>query len=175
MATLFLTFIKHSLHRHQSHRQLILGIWPKLLLQVMTIPLVLVGSNVPVGYTVPKFPSVYPIYTREFEVAYLYYTYDIWRFTLFWTLIIYVPAHLASAIFAVTMQRRFLSGLMIIGVYLVMSGIQAFVSGTIAGLMLAAIYKSGLFAMTTWIPFSWAFTITFYMIRNSYSMTSISL
>lgn len=141
----------------------------------MAIPLVLVGSNVPVGYTVPKFPSVYPIYSKEYEVSYLYYTYDIWRFTLFWTLIIYVPVHLASAVIGVTMQRRFLSGLVIIAFYLAMSGIQAFVSGTIAGLMLAAVYKSGLFAMTTWIPFSWAITITLYMIRTSYSMTSISL
>ena len=33
--------------------------------------------------------------------AYLYHIRDVWRFTLFWTLIIFAAAHLAAGTFAV--------------------------------------------------------------------------
>lgn len=46
--------------------------------------------TVPIGYVVPDFPSLYwPVGSTKphYDIANLYYTYDIWRFTVIWTLI----------------------------------------------------------------------------------------
>lgn len=70
----------------------------------------------PLSYTTPDFPSLYwPIRASPGEPKYLYYAGDMWRYTLYWTLITVGLAHLAVAFWAVLMQyssawqkRRFL-------------------------------------------------------------------
>lgn len=138
--------------------------------------LVIVGSNIPVGYSVPQFPSLsLPINSNNFKVSYLYFTYDIWRFTLFWTLILYMVFHLVAATWACIMRRKVFGSIWIVGTYVLLGGIQAFASGSITGLLLAAIYQSGMFEMSTWIPFVWGMIQVLFLVITSYSMTSTIL
>jgi hypothetical protein len=59
----------------------------------------------PLSYVTPDFPSLYwPIRASPGEPKYLYYAGDMWRFTLFWTLITVGVAHVLVAIWAVLMQ-----------------------------------------------------------------------
>ena len=89
----------------------------------------------PPGYTTPPFPSLYwPVRADPHEPAYLYYADDIWRFTLFWSLILFGGFHLASGCYGFCMvpARRALA---IPLVFAVVGGIQAAISGSIVGLM----------------------------------------
>lgn len=48
--------------------------------------------NVPIGYTPPPFPSLYwPTGSSkpQFQQLYLYHSFDIWKFTVFWFLVIW--------------------------------------------------------------------------------------
>lgn len=59
----------------------------------------------PVAYTTPPFPSLYwPFHVSPGVAQYLYSTTDIWRFTLYWTLITIPLAHFFAAITAILMQ-----------------------------------------------------------------------
>lgn len=134
-----------------------------------------VGNNIPVGYSTPKFPSLYfpNANGKAFHLAFLYYPYDIWKFTVLWTLIFFGAFHMCVASLAVVMHRKFvLGGLWIIVAYSAMAGIQALISGSIVGLLIGAIYKAGLFGMSTWIPFVWGLLQMVFMVITSYSMMS---
>src|SRR5436189_6076323 len=62
-------------------------------------------QSVPLNYTVPPFPSLYsPIRPSQDEAKFLYFTNDVWRFTLYWTLLFYTGAHLSVAFWAVAVQ-----------------------------------------------------------------------
>lgn len=138
--------------------------------------LVLVGSDVPVGYTVPPFPSLHlPIGSAQYHLSFLYHTYDIWRFTMLWTLIFYEAFALCAVTWATIASRKISTGLMAVGTYALLSGIQGMISGSITGLMLSAIYRSGLFAMSTWIPFIWGLVQVVFLVISSYSMMAIIL
>lgn len=135
-----------------------------------------VGQNVPLDYSVPQFPSlILPIDSSSFRASYLYFTYDIWRFTVFWTLILSMAFHMVAAAWACIMYRKLLGSLWILSTYFILAGIQAFASGSITGLMLAAIYTSGMFSMSTWIPFVWGMIQVLFLVITSYSMTSAIL
>ena len=58
---------------------------------------------VPESYRTPPFPSLYWLIGPPGVVQpkYLYHISDIWRFTLYWTLIAYEAAHLAVGFYAV--------------------------------------------------------------------------
>ncbi|KAI1625397.1 hypothetical protein EDD37DRAFT_608846 [Exophiala viscosa] len=63
------------------------------------------GAGVPSTYKTPKFPALYwPVRAEPGEAQYLYYLGDIYRYTLFWTTITIVSAHLCVACWAVLMQ-----------------------------------------------------------------------
>jgi hypothetical protein len=71
---------------------------------------------------------------------YLYFTTDIWRFTFFWTLIIFAVFHAAVAGFAVLMQLgkgkkawKYVWAIPI--TYAVLAGIEAMMAGSIVGAM----------------------------------------
>ena len=71
---------------------------------------------------------------------YLYYSSDIWRFTLLWTLIIFAVFHMTAAAFALLMQlskgKRALKYMWIIPVvYALIAGIEALLAGSFVGLM----------------------------------------
>ena len=60
-------------------------------------------TPIPPSYKTPPFPSLYWLIGPDDVVhpAYLYHIRDVWRFTLFWTLIIFEATHLAAGTFAV--------------------------------------------------------------------------
>ncbi|MCJ1276552.1 hypothetical protein MMC21_004358 [Puttea exsequens] len=60
-------------------------------------------TSVPRDYTTPNFPSLYWLIGPGDVVKprYLYHIRDIWRFTLFWTILVYEAAHLAVAFYAI--------------------------------------------------------------------------
>ncbi|KAK9479854.1 hypothetical protein V1514DRAFT_304182 [Lipomyces japonicus] len=127
---------------------------------------------IPLGYVTPDFPSLkWPTGRRLDSQYYLYYRYDIWKFTLFWTLILYAVAHGVAALWAVLMNRRVKSAV-VFSIYLGVGLIEALISGSIIGAILGLIYTAGLFTMSTWIPFVWGVVQLFVVIMTGYSMAS---
>ncbi|KAI9826351.1 MAG: hypothetical protein M1832_000268 [Thelocarpon impressellum] len=133
-----------------------------------------IGSQnpAPLDYTTPPFPSLYsPIKPKVGDEAYLYYSADIWRFTLLWTLLVYGAVHLAAGAYAVAMQRKNWKFVWVIPVtYAVVAGVEAVIAGSVVGLILGAIYSAGYFRMSTWIPFIWAVINVLVLILSSFSI-----
>jgi Putative transmembrane protein 170 len=95
--------------------------------------------KVPADYHAPTFPSLYnPAFGLLDGAYYLYDTHDIWRFTLFWTMVLYGSAHLAVALCAVAVQWR---NWRVIWptplIYAASGGLEALLAGSIVGLMWA--------------------------------------
>ncbi|PGH13422.1 hypothetical protein AJ79_03701 [Helicocarpus griseus UAMH5409] len=127
------------------------------------------SQTIPLGYHTPPFPSLYT--SSGLDAKYLYYTEDIWRFTLFWTLLFYMGAHLSTAFCAVAMQWR--SWKLIWGaplLYGLIAGLEGLLAGSVVGLILGAVYEAGNYKMSTWIPFSWAAINTLVLILSSFSI-----
>jgi hypothetical protein len=65
----------------------------------------ILSNTPPLDYTVPGFPSLYwPIQPSPGEASFLYYSHDIWRFTFYWTLIIFLSFHFVASMWALAMQ-----------------------------------------------------------------------
>lgn len=96
-------------------------------------------DQVPLDYTVPPFPSLYiPIIGVPQSQNYLYNLTDIWRFTLFWTLILYAGTHALVAGFAVAVQWRNYKRMWAVPlIYMLVSGFEALLAGSLVGLMFA--------------------------------------
>jgi len=63
------------------------------------------GAGVPLSYETPSFPALYwPVHANPGDPRYLYFLSDIYRYTLYWTLITIVAAHSCVATWAVLMQ-----------------------------------------------------------------------
>ncbi len=114
----------------------------------------------------------WPIGNDKFNVAYLYYLPDIWRFTVFWTMIFFAAVYGSAGVIAWMTHKNLLFGIWVVPFYILIGLVQAFVSGTVAGIVLAIIYKAGLFSMTTWIPFCCGALQILFNVSTSYSMTS---
>ncbi|KAL1967871.1 hypothetical protein VTN77DRAFT_2560 [Rasamsonia byssochlamydoides] len=130
------------------------------------------GSRVPLDYRAPSFPSLHvPVFGVAGESNYLYYTEDIWRFTLYWTLILYGGAHLAVASCAVAVQWRNWRVMWAVPlVYGVVGCLEALLAGSVIGLILGAVYEAGNFTMSTWIPLVWAVINVLVLIISSFPM-----
>lgn len=149
-----------------------------------------VTKEVPADYTRPSFPSLYwPINPSPGESQFLYYQSDIWRFTLYWTLLTYAAVHLSASLWAVLMQlrsalttkttplgapnkiRQTLVWVWIIPVvYLLVAGIEGVFAGSVVGLILGAVYNAGYFKMSTWMPFLWGLLNVSVLILSSFSI-----
>lgn len=94
-------------------------------------------SVIPVGYKTPRFPSLYsPIKAALDEPQYLYHSQDIWRFTFFWTIIIFEGFHLAVSGYAVIVQwKNWRTMWMVPLVYMFLAGVEAALAGSVIGLM----------------------------------------
>jgi len=102
---------------------------------------------------------------------YLYYSNDIWRFTLFWTLIIFQAFHLAASGYAVVVQWKNWKFMWLVPiVYLIVGGVEALLAGSVVGLILGAAYDAGDFRMSTWIPFIWALINVLVLILSSFAI-----
>ncbi|OJD18378.1 hypothetical protein AJ78_01622 [Emergomyces pasteurianus Ep9510] len=130
------------------------------------------SQALPLNYETPPFPSLYVALGFDHDGAkYLYYTSDIWRFTLFWTLFFYIGAHLSAALWAVVMQWRSWKIVWAVPVvYLLIAGLEGLLAGSVTGLILGAVYEAGNYKMTTWIPFSWAAINTLVLILSSFAI-----
>lgn len=96
------------------------------------------NNRVPINYRVPPFPSLYAIFpTKSTDAShYLYYTQDIWRYTLYWTFIFFAATHLAVALCALVMGcRNWKTAWIVPIIYGVIGAIEALISGSIVGLM----------------------------------------
>ncbi|CAN3371579.1 hypothetical protein DIURU_004019 [Diutina rugosa] len=149
------------------------------------------SQNVPIGYTTPKFPSLYWPVGRDnshYQVSFLYYRIDIWKFTVFWGLILsgglYCSAGVvasAASLFNKSRQRSkvsvwmLLEALLVVSLYAFVGLFKGFVSGAIIGLIVGAIYRAGELSMSTWIPFCWSVAIILFDVCSSYSTSAIIL
>ncbi|KAI5295011.1 hypothetical protein KEM52_002609 [Ascosphaera acerosa] len=126
------------------------------------------------NYQTPPFPSLYgrPINPEPGEARFLLYTTDIWRFTLYWTLIFYSAAHGAVAAYTLLVQHRNwkVVGWAVPLGFALIAGLEALMAGSIVGLVLGAIYEAGNFKMSTWIPLIWAALNTLVLILSSFSI-----
>lgn len=59
--------------------------------------------------------------------------------------------------------------------YILVGAFQGFFAGSIVGVLIAAIYHSTQFKVTTWIPFVYSIIIALYNISSAYSFTVKSL
>lgn len=146
--------------------------------------------NVPIGYTTPSFPSLYwPLgnTSSKFSSSLLYYSSDVWRFTVLWFLIVFTGVYVVAALIASTnyliySQRNNYDGksclvaiVMIWCTYITSGLFIAFVGGSVVGLITLAIYKAGSMTMSTWIPFVWALVGVLYDISTSYLNSLMTL
>lgn len=129
----------------------------------------------PLDYTTPPWPSLYwPLRDNARTEKYLYYTHDIWLFTLLWTLIMYAAAHGIVAAIAVLMQvgkghHFWLYAWAIPLAHVFIAGFEATMAGSVVGLILGAVYESGYFRMSTWIPFIWGLINVLFLVLSSFS------
>ena len=95
------------------------------------------NQQAPAAYSTPPFPSLYWfISDRVNNPQYLYHQGDIWRFTLFWTIIIYEAFHVAASGYAVIIQWHNWKFMWVVPlVYMILAGVEAVLAGTVVGLM----------------------------------------
>lgn len=149
------------------------------------------SQNVPIGYTTPKFPSLYWPLGRDnshYQVSFLYYRIDIWKFTVFWGLILSGGLYLLAGVVAMcalvlnkSRQTNKVLAWMVLEVaavltfYAFIGLFKGFVLGAIIGLIIGAIYRAGELSMSTWIPFCWSVAIIIFDVCSSYSTLAIIL
>jgi hypothetical protein len=89
----------------------------------------------PLSYESPPFPSLYwPFPVSGPQNVYLYDADSMWRFTLYWTLIIVGGVHLIAAAYACAIQWRNWKLIWIAPVfYALIGGIEAVIAGCVTG------------------------------------------
>jgi len=131
----------------------------------------LVRRDTPANYTVPPFPSLF--WPPQSSSIILYELDEMWKFTLFWTLILYGLFHLGAVGVAVLMQggKRMSSWKylwLVPVVYALIAGAEALIAGTLVGLIVGASYLVGGFFMSTWIPFVWGWVNVLVLVVSSF-------
>ncbi|KAM0334215.1 hypothetical protein ACHAQA_001236 [Verticillium albo-atrum] len=105
----------------------------------------------PDNYRTPAFPSI-SFHLMDVTTDHrwsLYYIYDIWRFTVLWTLIIYAAVHLAAAIIALVMQGGKKRSLMYLWVAPIVYVAAALIQGLLAGSVVGLVYVNHVQSSTT--------------------------
>lgn len=106
-----------------------------------------IDNPAPLDYVTPDFPSLYwPFDVKPGAAQYLYFTKDIWRFTLFWTLMFYGVVHTAALVtglanrvplrlkqIGLNFNGKLTFGLSI--AYLAVSAFQGLLAGTCIGFL----------------------------------------
>ncbi|KXJ94755.1 hypothetical protein Micbo1qcDRAFT_173528 [Microdochium bolleyi] len=127
----------------------------------------------PPDYQQPSFPGLHwP--PRDPEHA-LYSLSDSWRFTLLWTLILYALFHFGAVGVALLMHIgrprvawKFLWA--VPAVYAIVAGFEALFAGSVVGLVVGAVYISGCYEISTWIPFIWGWINVLILIISSFTI-----
>ncbi|CAK7217756.1 hypothetical protein SCUCBS95973_003252 [Sporothrix curviconia] len=134
-------------------------------------------SQAPPGYVTPPFPGLYWPPQKPTLHGSLYYIYDVWRFTLLWTMILFAVFHFGAAVIALSTQLifsgrpeywRYLWTIPV--VYTVVAGLEALFAGSFVGLIIGAAYQAGPFWMSTWIPFIWGWANLLVVVISSFSI-----
>jgi hypothetical protein len=147
--------------------------------------------NVPIGYTTPSFPSLFwPLGNDKprYEALFLYFSIDIWKFTLYWSLLFFGGIYLGAGAIAVfnnlfnnyrhsvpILKLSMIGTVVILFSYIIAGLFKGFALGAVIGLLLSAIYRAGSLTMSTWIPFSWGVAQILYDICSSYLTSLIIL
>ncbi|RKF83127.1 Uncharacterized protein GcC1_006003 [Golovinomyces cichoracearum] len=132
----------------------------------------------PLDYKTPPWPSLYwPLDERIGVAKYLYFTRDIWLYTLLWTLVMFAGTHGIVAIISVVIHvgkghRSWQYAWATFLALAIIAGIEAIMAGSVVGLILGAVYESGYFKMSTWIPFVWGIINVLFLIVSSFSYGS---
>lgn len=94
-----------------------------------------ISTAEPLDYVTPSFPSLYwPFPVNGNQAYFLYRTSDVWRFTLYWTLITYASLHLSTSGYAVIVQWRNWKVIWIAPlIYAIAGGVEAVIAGSIVG------------------------------------------
>ncbi|TNY22004.1 hypothetical protein DMC30DRAFT_415547 [Rhodotorula diobovata] len=121
----------------------------------------------PDGYVEPSWPGFYLLGAEE--AKYLYRPEQIWRFTLYDTLVLFgavffLAGCLCGANFARRHPRLALAAPV---VYSAVGMTLGFVSATIVGYALAALYNAAFLRMSCWIPAIWSLVQLFVLILAS--------
>lgn len=82
-----------------------------------------------------------------------------------------ITANIQSYFVDTMLSGRFSVSGYIIAIYIVMGSLQGFIAGSAVGCMIGAIYNSGQFKVTPWIPFTFGLLIAVYNLLSSYSFT----
>jgi hypothetical protein len=142
--------------------------------------------------TTPDFPSLrWPPTDQAIQLTSLY---DVWRFTLLWTLIIYAIFHMGAAGIALVMQvgkakKSNWKYLWLVPLlYAFVAGAEALFAGSLVGAVsvvpntelamlhtdiqcsVGAAYFAGNYNMSTWIPFIWGWVNVLILILSSFSI-----
>ncbi|VEU20953.1 DEKNAAC101841 [Brettanomyces naardenensis] len=178
------------------------------------------NNEAPIGYVTPEFPSLHwPLGASKMKYnrAFLYYTEDVWKFCVFWSLIMMIGFYMAATVIAilthyrgtsynlymkgarrinderqaddntevakfarsesrslisrmVTSNKKYLP--LVVVVYIIVGAFEGFVAGSLIGVLVSAIYNSGQFKMTTWLPFVYSLIVALFNVISSYSLTS---
>ncbi|KAG9284045.1 hypothetical protein G9A89_022819 [Geosiphon pyriformis] len=83
---------------------------------------------------------------------------DIWRFTVFWTLLFFASIYGTAGIWAWIVFHRWRWSFLIPVGFIAVSLLTGLVGGTIVGYVLGALYNSGSFILSTWVPCLWGLT-----------------
>ncbi|KAL5598759.1 hypothetical protein BROUX41_003905 [Berkeleyomyces rouxiae] len=130
----------------------------------------------PAGYKTPAFPALtwrVLDYSPNKQHS-LYYMSDIWRFTVIWTLILFVLFHVGAALLAWIMHGskrsawKYMCAVPL--VYCAVAAAQAVIAGSVVGLLLGAVYRSAYFYMSPWIPFVWGWINVLVILLSSFSI-----
>ncbi|KXL46541.1 MAG: hypothetical protein FE78DRAFT_70042 [Acidomyces sp. 'richmondensis'] len=126
----------------------------------------------PQGYEPLPFPSLYwPFPVQGPQNRYIYDAYEMWKFSLYWTLICIGGVHVVAAAYAVAMQHQNWKAIWVVPVvYLVIGGIEGLIAGNVVGGLLSGVYSAGYFRMSTWIPFSWGLINAGVLIISSFAI-----
>ncbi|KAI9591334.1 hypothetical protein BDF19DRAFT_455511 [Syncephalis fuscata] len=128
----------------------------------------------PAGYVTAPFPSLYwP--TKGAASHDLLYKSEVWHFTLIWTLIFVCSIYFLAGLWAMLSLRGrpyFWAPPLLFGL---LGALGAIIGGTVAGIVLGAIYDAGYFRMSPWVPFMWGLAQALITIISSYSTISTIL
>ncbi|EGS17605.1 uncharacterized protein CTHT_0069440 [Thermochaetoides thermophila DSM 1495] len=121
----------------------------------------------------PPFPSLF--WKPQYSTVVLKRLDDMWRFTVYWTLILYGLFHMGAVAYALLMQlpkaRSSWKFLWLVPLtYFIVAAAEALIAGSVVGLIVGASYLVGGFTMSTWIPFVWGWVNLLILVISSFRM-----
>ncbi|KKA31019.1 hypothetical protein TD95_004108 [Thielaviopsis punctulata] len=130
----------------------------------------------PLGYESPSFPalSLHVLDHTPTKKYSLFYLRDIWRFTVIWTLILFLAFHVGAAVLAWAMHGskstawKYMWAVPLL--CCAVAAAQAVIAGSVVGLLLGAVYRSAYFHMSPWIPFIWGWINVLVILLSSFSI-----